>query len=44
MKQKYSSLKDLEDDMTLMWSNARTFNGRSFQVSDRGERRGENGS
>ena len=33
MKQKYSSLGDMEDDMRQLWLNARTFNGVNFQVS-----------
>ena len=33
MKQKYSSLADMEDDMNLLWLNARTYNEENSQVS-----------
>ena len=32
IKQRYTSLADLEDDLTLLWENARTYNEESSQV------------
>ena len=32
LKQRYTSLADLEDDLTLLWENARTYNEESSQV------------
>ena len=32
IKQRYTSLVDLEDDLTLLWENARTYNEESSQV------------
>ena len=32
IKQRYTSLADLEDDLTLLWENARTYNEESSQA------------
>ena len=32
LKQRYASLADVEDDLTLLWVNARTYNEEGSQV------------